>query len=451
MNRQDIIDYVTYTPYNINPIILGQKLDEWVQDEVSGTLQTNRPPKLVGIRREDDIDKDVVTDYYNENLHADGEEVIDFFFERKLFHRADSLGRTLYTAPSHFTINNDDDAVDVNFYERTHIADIPHTGLIRYLTPERAKEMIVGQMNGKNSKGHLVKKKLFVTNSKDGLCINYKTKQLVTAKEILENYVNGSLFSIREESGQTIVYYPALDLSQGRVIPSGQVAGVVRRELEAGFNKLIKEISEQESRPIFMISNSQNDFSSLPDDAVNQEKISQEQIILKFFEGKSYYKQDVYVSHPACFFISSNIESSDTRFWQLSVWKILDSTTTAKFLTNMAIRPNAPLILEAQNDNTTPTEYLQDATCGDIVIEGLKNNKQVFVRTPNADGGDTTAIYSPILTYQLPNQNNEFLYLFYLRDEKQDLSSVLGAPIQMPVYGELKLKLSNPYSRTPLE
>ena len=80
------------------------------------------------------------------------------------------------------------------------------------------------------------------------------------------------------------------------------------------------------------------------------------------------------------------------------------------------------------------------------------NNRQVLVKIPNADGGIYTAIYSPIYMYQLPKYMNEYLYVFYLKDEKQniDLSAMGMGIIQMPIYGELKLKLSRTYNQTPL-
>ena len=83
-----------------------------------------------------------------------------------------------------------------------------------------------------------------------------------------------------------------------------------------------------------------------------------------------------------------------------------------------------------------------------------KTERQILVRVPNADGGNYTAIYAPVLMYQIPNYQNKYLYLFFLRDEKQDLSELLGLPagtVQMPTYGELKMLLSQEYNSNPLE
>lgn len=107
-----------------------------------------------------------------------------------------------------------------------------------------------------------------------------------------------------------------------------------------------------------------------------------------------------------------------------------------------------PFILDANK----ATEYESDTTIGDKTMEAIMTGRQILVRTPNANGGDQTAIYSPVYMYQLPNKLHDNLYLFYLRDEKQTLNlSAMGmGTIELPVYGELKLKLSKDYNQTPL-
>jgi hypothetical protein len=109
-----------------------------------------------------------------------------------------------------------------------------------------------------------------------------------------------------------------------------------------------------------------------------------------------------------------------------------------------------PLILNANSVDT----YLNNSSYGDEALEAIKTGRTILVRVPNADGGSFTAIYSPILMYQVPNRQNKYLYLFFLRDEKQDLSALLGLPagsVQMPTYGQLKMLLSQEYNSNPLE
>lgn len=108
-----------------------------------------------------------------------------------------------------------------------------------------------------------------------------------------------------------------------------------------------------------------------------------------------------------------------------------------------------PLVLHAEKAE----EYTADATVGDETLAAILSGRQILVCTPNADGGIYTKIFSPVYMYQLPNYANEYLYLFYLRDEKQtlDLSALGMGSIQLPIYGELKMKLSKKYNECPLE
>lgn len=97
-------------------------------------------------------------------------------------------------------------------------------------------------------------------------------------------------------------------------------------------------------------------------------------------------------------------------------------------------------------------EYLTDTAVGDAVIDAIMSNRTIHVRVPNSDGNKYTAIYSPIMMYQLPNYMNDYIYLFYLKDEKQnlDLSALGMGTIQLPIYGQLKIKVSRTYNATPL-
>lgn len=98
-----------------------------------------------------------------------------------------------------------------------------------------------------------------------------------------------------------------------------------------------------------------------------------------------------------------------------------------------------PLVLYAEKAE----EYLVDAAVGDEVLDAIMNGKQVVVRVPNADGGNYTAVYSPILMYQLPNYMNNYLYLFFLNDG-------MDATTGMPTFNQLKMLLSRDYNATPL-
>lgn len=116
-------------------------------------------------------------------------------------------------------------------------------------------------------------------------------------------------------------------------------------------------------------------------------------------------------------------------------------------------RENAkPLVVSALTTEDIEN-YKTDSVTGDKVMEALLSGRQVLVRVPNSDGKDFTAIYVPVLMWQVPNRNdNNYLYVFYLTDEKQnlDLSAMGIEQFQIPVYGELKFLLSRTYETTPL-
>lgn len=108
-----------------------------------------------------------------------------------------------------------------------------------------------------------------------------------------------------------------------------------------------------------------------------------------------------------------------------------------------------PLLLNADD----LALYNTDPIYGDEALQAIINGRPILVKTPNSDGGTYTAVYSPVYMYQVPNNENNYLYLFYLRDEKQtlDLSALGAGTIQLPVYGELKMRLSETYNYNPLE
>lgn len=108
-----------------------------------------------------------------------------------------------------------------------------------------------------------------------------------------------------------------------------------------------------------------------------------------------------------------------------------------------------PLVIEA--DLSTKLE-ITDVVFGDEVLDAVLRKREILVHTPNADGKTYTKVFSPIYKYQLPNEENDYLYLYYLRDEMQviDLSAAGLGVVQMPIYGEVQLKLSKEYKACPL-
>lgn len=86
--------------------------------------------------------------------------------------------------------------------------------------------------------------------------------------------------------------------------------------------------------------------------------------------------------------------------------------------------------------------YKNDVSYGDAAMYAIMSGRQIFIKVPNTDNGNYTAIYSPVYMYQLPNYMNNYLYLFYLKDGWDENG--------MPMYGQLKLNLSHTYNQSPL-
>ena len=108
-----------------------------------------------------------------------------------------------------------------------------------------------------------------------------------------------------------------------------------------------------------------------------------------------------------------------------------------------------PFLLDEEMAST----YNTDSQYGDAALQAVLDGKQILVKIPNVSGDNYVANFSPVYFYQVPNQNSDYLYLFYLKDEKQtiDLSPVGLGQIQLPIYGELQMKLSKEYTECPLK
>ena len=118
---------------------------------------------------------------------------------------------------------------------------------------------------------------------------------------------------------------------------------------------------------------------------------------------------------------------------------LYQTVTSGEFFYHKKPTQSSPLVLYANK----AADYAVDAAVGDEVLDAIMNGRQVVIRVPNADGGNYTAVYSPILMYQLPNYMNNYLYLFFLNDG-------MDATTGMPTFNQLKMLLSRDYNATPL-
>lgn len=109
----------------------------------------------------------------------------------------------------------------------------------------------------------------------------------------------------------------------------------------------------------------------------------------------------------------------------------------------------SPLVLQVGPSDGLKLD-ITDTTIGDEVLDAILKGRQILVITPNK--ANYTETFSPVYMYQLPNIKSDYLYLFYLRDEKQtiDLSAMGLGQIEMPIYGEIQLKLSKTFKSCPI-
>ena len=89
---------------------------------------------------------------------------------------------------------------------------------------------------------------------------------------------------------------------------------------------------------------------------------------------------------------------------------------------------------------------------GDLAMDALMNGRQILIRLDNYDGRKYTALYSPVYRYDVPNYQNNYVYLHYIKDAQRELDlSALGmGTVTIPVFAQMKLKTSKTYNVTPL-
>lgn len=98
-------------------------------------------------------------------------------------------------------------------------------------------------------------------------------------------------------------------------------------------------------------------------------------------------------------------------------------------------------------------------TYGDDALAAILTGREILIKVPNKDA--TNTLYSnfmPVLQYQLPNENNNYLTLFYLKDgiAENILAAMQGAIQGDPsgfanLYGTIEMMLSQSYTECPLK
>ena len=107
-------------------------------------------------------------------------------------------------------------------------------------------------------------------------------------------------------------------------------------------------------------------------------------------------------------------------------------------LLQLAETNKSTLVLYAEKS----AEYDQEPEMGDEALAAIIAGRQILVRVPNARETENQAIYSPVIMYQLPNKNSNYLYIYYLNDG--------SSPTNLS-FGQLQMVLSKTYLETPLK
>lgn len=106
-------------------------------------------------------------------------------------------------------------------------------------------------------------------------------------------------------------------------------------------------------------------------------------------------------------------------------------------------------------DSVKPSTYVIDSeayTYGDDALQAILSGKQLYVKVPSSSENSPYGNFMPVLQYQLPQNGNNYLTLFYLKDGiAQNLLAALTAGSLDGVFGEITMMLSQSYDECPLK
>lgn len=119
------------------------------------------------------------------------------------------------------------------------------------------------------------------------------------------------------------------------------------------------------------------------------------------------------------------------------------------------INASSPAFIKNKPDSFTNPAYVIDSeayTYGDDALDAILNGKQILIKVPNKSGGSLFSNFVPVLQYQLPNENNNYLILFYLKDGiAENIMIALQTGSFDGVYGVIQMMLSKTYAECPLK
>lgn len=125
-------------------------------------------------------------------------------------------------------------------------------------------------------------------------------------------------------------------------------------------------------------------------------------------------------------------------------WNVTDSSSPAYIKNKPDISltyVNSPYVIDSE-------AY----TYGDDALDAILKGRQILIKVPNKAGGTLFSNFMPVLQYQLPNENNDYLILIYLKDGiAENIMAALQTSSFDGVYGTIQMMLSKTYTECPLK
>lgn len=146
-------------------------------------------------------------------------------------------------------------------------------------------------------------------------------------------------------------------------------------------------------------------------------------------------------------------------------WNVTDVTNPA-FIVNKPTIPAAQVQADWNESNENNVAFIKNKpdinsvyvidseayTYGDDALDAILKGKQVLIKVPNKVGGTLFSNFMPVLQYQLPNENNNYLILIYLKDGiAENIMTAMQTGSFDGVYGTIQMMLSETYTECPLK
>lgn len=146
-------------------------------------------------------------------------------------------------------------------------------------------------------------------------------------------------------------------------------------------------------------------------------------------------------------------------------WNVIDVTHPA-FIVNKPTIPAAQVQADWNESNENNVAFIKNKpdinsvyvidseayTYGDDALDAILKGKQILIKVPNKVSGTLFSNFMPVLQYQLPNENNNYLILIYLKDGiAENIMTAMQTGSFDGVYGAIQMMLSETYTECPLK